>query len=62
MDYAGPMDNHMLLVVVDAFYKWIDVFPVKSASSATTIAKLRTLFANHGPLYQIMACHLQVQK
>ena len=48
IDYAGPMDNHMLLVVVDAFSKWIDVFPVKSASSATTIAKLRTLFANHG--------------
>ena len=48
MDYAGPINNHMLLVVVDAFSKWIDVFPVKSASSATTIAKLRTLFANHG--------------
>ena len=25
MDYAGPIDNHMLLVVVDAFSKWIDV-------------------------------------
>ena len=48
MDYAGPVDNHMLLVVVDAFSKWIDIFPVKSASSATTIDKLRILFANHG--------------
>ena len=38
----------MLLVVVDAFSKWIDIFPVKSASSATTIDKLRMLFANHG--------------
>ena len=37
----------MLLVVVDAFLKWIDFFPVKSASSATTIDKLRMLFANH---------------
>ena len=48
MDYAGPIDNHMLLVVVDTFSKWIDVFPVKSASSATTINELRILFANHG--------------
>ena len=48
MDYAGPTDNHMLLVVVDAFSKWIEVFSVKSASSATTITKLRALFANHG--------------
>ena len=48
MDYAGPIDNHMLLVIVDAFSKWVDVFPVKSASSATTIGKLRILFATHG--------------
>ena len=48
MDYAGPINNHMLLLVVDAFSKWIDVFPVKSASSANTIARLSTLFANHG--------------
>ena len=48
MHYAGLVDNHMLLVVVDAFSKWIEVFPVKSASSATTIGKLRALFATHG--------------
>ena len=43
IDYAEPVDNHMLLVVVDAFSKWIEVFPVKSASSATTIGKLQAL-------------------
>ena len=48
MDYAGPVDNHMLLVVVDAFSKWIKVLPVKSASSAATIKNLRTLFSTHG--------------
>ena len=47
IDYAGPVNNHMLLVVVDAF-KWIEVFPVKSASSATKIEKIRCLFATHG--------------
>ena len=57
MDYAGPIDNHMLLVAVDAFSKWIDVFPVKSASSAATIDKLRMLFANHGIPESIVSDH-----
>ena len=48
MDYAEPIDNYMLLVVVGAFSKWIEVFPVKAASSVTTIGKLRALFATHG--------------
>jgi len=48
MDYAGSINNHMLLVVIDAFSKWIEVLPVKSASSSTTIEKLRALFATHG--------------
>ena len=48
MDYAGPVNNHMLLVVVDAFSKWIEVLPVKSASSVATIKNLRTLFVTHG--------------
>ena len=48
MDYAGSVNNHMLLVVVDAFSKWIEVLLVKSASSAATIKNLRTLFVTHG--------------
>ena len=48
MDFAGPIDNHMLLVIIDAHSKWLEVFPLKSASSAATIMKLRALFASHG--------------
>ena len=48
LDYAGPLNNTMLLVVVDAFSKWVEVFPVTSATSFTTIQKLRTLFAQFG--------------
>ena len=48
IDYAGPISNHMLLVVVDSFSKWIEVLPVKTASASITIEKLRTLFATHG--------------
>ena len=48
IDYAGPMRSKMYLVIIDAYSKWTDVFPVLSANSETTIDKLRTLFATHG--------------
>ena len=48
MDFAGPIDNHMLFVIIDAHSKLLEVFPLKSASSTATIMKLRALFASHG--------------
>jgi len=48
MDYAGPVNNQMLFVVVDSFSKWMEVLPVKTASASVTIEKLRALFATHG--------------
>lgn len=48
IDFAGPKYGHMFLVVVDARTKWLDVIPMKTASSATTIEKLRAMFAIHG--------------
>ena len=38
----------MILVVVDAHSKWIEASIVNSATTATTIQKLRTMFATHG--------------
>ena len=38
----------MLLVIVDAHSKWLDVHPVTSATSRGTITYLRHLFAIHG--------------
>ena len=38
----------MLLVVVDAHSKWMEVSIVNSATTATTIEKLRAMFAIHG--------------
>lgn len=35
-------------VLRDAHSKWMDVYPVNSATSATTIECLRTSFSNHG--------------
>ena len=48
IDYAGPVDGKMLLVVVDAHSKWLDVVIVTSATSSITIEKLRGMFATHG--------------
>ena len=48
IDYAGPVEGRMLLVVVDAFSKWIDVHVTTTTSAAVTIEKLRQSFATHG--------------
>ena len=48
LDYAGPCENRMILVLVDSHSKWIEALPVKSATSAATIKQLRTVFARFG--------------
>ena len=48
IDYAGPYQGKMILVVVDAHSKWIEANIVNSATTATTIQKLRAMFATHG--------------
>ena len=47
VDFAGPMDGRMYLIVVDAHSKWLEVLPVTTAT-ALTIQHLRTLFARFG--------------
>ena len=36
-NFAGPMFNHMYLVVVDAHTKWIQVFPMSNPTSFSTL-------------------------
>ncbi|KAJ8338235.1 hypothetical protein SKAU_G00372010 [Synaphobranchus kaupii] len=48
IDYAGPFQGKMFLVIVDVHSKWIDVYPTSSATSETTIEKLRQCFSTHG--------------
>lgn len=45
IDYAGPVEGHMLLVVIDAYSKWIEVAVVSSATSKNTVSALRQMFA-----------------
>ena len=48
IDYAGPLCDKMILVIVDAHSKWIEALPVPSATTSATIGKLRTLLAQFG--------------
>ncbi|XP_035897214.1 uncharacterized protein K02A2.6-like [Anopheles stephensi] len=48
VDYAGPIFGTMLLIVVDAFSKWVEVKPTQSTTTAATIQLLDDLFAAYG--------------
>ena len=48
IDFTGPLNNTMLLVVIDAHTKWIEVFPMQSITSSATILKIQSLFAQFG--------------
>lgn len=49
IDYAGPVAGMMLLIIVDAYSKWIEVKVTNSTTTAATIAILDGLFASYGP-------------
>ena len=52
---CSPFMGRYFLIVVDAYSKWLEVFPVTSTSAEVTITKLRDLFAIHGLPEQIIS-------
>ena len=48
MDFAGPFQGKMILIVIDSHSKWIEAFPTDSATSSKVIELSRTLFAQFG--------------
>ncbi|XP_037505210.2 uncharacterized protein K02A2.6-like [Rhipicephalus sanguineus] len=48
IDYAGPIEDKMILVVVDSYSGWIEAVPTQTATSAATIEILRDIFARFG--------------
>ncbi|KAK6762016.1 hypothetical protein RB195_022926 [Necator americanus] len=48
IDYVGPLNGRMYLVVVDAYSKWPEVFEMSSSSSTATLRELRMLFSRFG--------------
>lgn len=48
-NFAGPVEGHMLLVIVDAHSKWPEVHVMDSTTSSKTIQVLmRGLFSHYG--------------
>ena len=47
-DYGDPVEGKMLLVVVDARSKWIEVGVGANSTALTTIYHFRRMFATHG--------------
>ena len=48
LDYAGPVQGKMILVLIDAHSKWIEAVCTPSATSSAVIEELRTLLAQFG--------------
>ena len=47
-DYAGPFIGKMIVVVTDAYSKWVDTHIKSGFTSAITIDKLRQSFSTRG--------------
>ena len=47
-DKAGPFEEHICLIVVDAYFKWLEVIPTTGATTKIMSIFLRRLFATHG--------------
>ena len=48
LDFAGPVEGKMLLILIDAHSKWIEVFVTSSSTSAIVIEELRSTFGRFG--------------
>ena len=47
-DYFGPVNGVMCLLLIDAYSKWIEVYPVTNTTAECTTNKMRTAFATFG--------------
>ena len=44
---AGPFVGHMYLIITDT-HSWLEVLPVSTATSQSTVRKMKEVFAIHG--------------
>ena len=45
---CGATTGSHVLIIVDVFSKWLEIVPVKKATSSVTIDKLRGICSTHG--------------
>ena len=55
IDFAGPFEGKMFLVVVDAHSKWPDVTIMKSTTTGKTIERLEEMFSRYGLPEQLVS-------
>ena len=55
IDYAGPFEGYMWLVVVCSYTKWVEIVPLKTATSQMTIVALRVMFGRWGLPRQLVS-------
>lgn len=48
MDFLGPINGKMLLLMVDAYSKWMEIFIMNTMTSAETEEKIKEAFARLG--------------
>ena len=48
LDYAGPFQGRMILILIDAHSKWIDAISTSQATSEAVMEELWSLFAQFG--------------
>ena len=48
LNFAGPYERKMFLVIVDAYSKYLEIVPMRTITSSNTIAALRHLFSHFG--------------
>ena len=48
IDYAGPFQGKMILVLIDVHSKWVEAVCTPGATSSVVIEELRTIFARFG--------------
>ncbi|KAK9889146.1 hypothetical protein WA026_004416 [Henosepilachna vigintioctopunctata] len=54
LDFMGPFMNKYFLIVIDAYSKWLEIFPLNSITSKITIEMLRSLLARFGLPRQVV--------
>lgn len=55
IDFAGPFEDRMFLVVVDAHSKWPDVAIMRSTTTGKTIERLEEMFSRYGIPEQLVS-------
>ena len=55
VDFAGPFQGSMFMVIVDAHSKWLGVIPMATTTTEKTLEVLRSMFARYGVPEQLMS-------